>query len=328
MTWLIFAGLLFGSALFSGCETGFYSLSRLRLAAEVRQGSWRARLISLLVRRPGGFLITLLVGNNLCLELLTHITEDAVPAWPQMPPGGREVTVTLLLTPVIFLFAELVPKDLFRRRPRQLVGVFAPLLALARVLFFPLVLPLQALSWALEHLTGVRPRELERALGRERLLEVMREGAREGVLAPLAQELAANVFEFRSRTVAEVLIPWQKVEAIELGGDPSEVRDQLAASGYSRLPLVDPGAEGGTVVGYLLQLDYLGAGLEGDEAPALAGLGRPLVAVPPEMTLDRALARLRAAGQRMALVGTPQAPVGLVTLKDLVRTISGELGDW
>jgi CBS domain containing-hemolysin-like protein len=94
------------------------------------------------------------------------------------------------------------------------------------------------------------------------------------------------------------------------------------------LPLVDPDSEGGSVVGYLLQLDFLGAILEGDEAPELAGLVRPLVALSPDVTLDRALARLRAAGQRMALVGTPQAPVGLVTLKDLVRTISGELGDW
>ena len=48
----------------------------------------------------------------------------------------------------------------------------------------------------------------------------------------------------------------------------------------------------------------------------------------PNMAVDRALGKLRAAGQRMALVGTPEAPIGLVTLKDLVRTISGELSDW
>ena len=328
MTLLLMALLLLGSAIFSGSETGFYSLSRLRIAAEARRGSITARMIDFLVRSPSGFLITLLVGNNLCLELLTHLTEDEVSSWPLLPPMGLEVTVTLLLTPLLFLFGELFPKDLFRRRPRRLLGALAPILALSRLVFLPVVLPLQGISWALERMLGVRPRDLERALGRERLLEVMREGAREGVLAPEAQELAFNAIELRSRTVSEVLVPWADLEVLDLSEDPALLRERVAASGYSRLPVIDGAAAGKPIVGYLFQLDLLAAGLEGGEEPALADLVRPLSAIGPSMTLDRALGRLRAGGLRIALVGSPEAPLGIVTLKDLIQTISGELGGW
>jgi CBS domain containing-hemolysin-like protein len=68
--------------------------------------------------------------------------------------------------------------------------------------------------------------------------------------------------------------------------------------------------------------------LAADPATPLQQHLRPILALDPAMPLDRALARLRQTGQRMALVGSDQAPLGLVTLKDLVEEISGELHRW
>ncbi len=103
-------------------------------------------------------------------------------------------------------------------------------------------------------------------------------------------------------------------------------RDTSLATRLSRniplnLPLVSAAGE---VRGYVHQLDVLG---EGDARPVATHL-RPLPALPPDLPLDRALVVLRAGGQRMALVGRPGAPLGVVTLKDLVEEISGELARW
>jgi putative hemolysin len=328
MTLLWLGLLLLGSAVFSGSETAFYSLSRLRVAAEARRGSVVARLIDRLFRNPTGFLITLLVGNGLCLELLAHMTGRSIARAVALPAWGLELAVTLVLTPTVFFFGDLLPKDVFRRRPRRFFGAFAPVIALARLVFLPVVWPLQQLSIILERLLGVRARDLERALGRESVLEILREGARAGALAPRAQELALNVFLYRTRTVAEVLVPWGEVETVDSDADADAERRQVGASSFSRLPVVGTSGGARVVRGYLHQLDLLSEALADRPPRPPEDLVRPLLSLPSDLTVDRALARLRAAGQRMALVGTPTEPRGIVTLKDLVQTISGELGGW
>jgi CBS domain containing-hemolysin-like protein len=55
---------------------------------------------------------------------------------------------------------------------------------------------------------------------------------------------------------------------------------------------------------------------------------RPIVSLPAQLPVDRALARLRASGSRLAIVGPLDAPAGLLTLKDLVEEISGDLAGW
>jgi CBS domain containing-hemolysin-like protein len=72
------------------------------------------------------------------------------------------------------------------------------------------------------------------------------------------------------------------------------------------------------------QLDVLRGG---ESVPVLSHM-RPLPVLLPDLSVDRALTRLRATGQRAALVGSADVPLGLVTLKDLVETISGDLAGW
>lgn len=356
MSWLgtlallaLLALLLLLSGVFSGSETGFYAASRLRMWAEADRGGRMARLIRFLFRDPLLLLITLLVGNNLMLELLTHLTEDAVSGREEVPPWARELLVTLLLTPVVFFFGELLPKDLYRRRPNVLLGWSAPFLTFARFVFLPLTLPLMLLSRGLETLMRVREKELSQALGRERVVDVLAEGRRAGALPERAQELALGVLDLRSRRVQDVLVPWSEVESVDLDGPEEEARARVLSSRFSRLPALrtEPGSDGGPgvrrVVGYVHQLDLLeecAAGASGARGTARNGNGggdpplplgarvRDLLTVPANLPVDRALARLRLGGRRVALVGTPEEPQGLVTLKDLVQTISGDLAGW
>jgi CBS domain containing-hemolysin-like protein len=116
------------------------------------------------------------------------------------------------------------------------------------------------------------------------------------------------------------MIPWSDVATLQAGQADERLRACVAESQHTRLPVL--GEQG--VLGYVHQLDVLRAG---PEAPVLDFL-RPTLAVPPEAAVDRALARLRAGGQRMAIVGTLAQPLGLVTLKDLLEEISGDLAGW
>ena len=307
------------SGIFSGGETGLYSLSRARVETGVgatRQRS--AEVIRRLLRDETGLLVTLLVANNLVNQLTANLGETLLEPYG-VPAAWREVVATALLMPPLFLFGELLPKDLFRRRPHALVGLVAPVIAASKVLLWPLTAPLRALTLVSARLLGQDSQELARVHGREAVMQLLRErqGPRHGAL----EAMARNVLELRTRRVERVMVPWRRVEVLPAGASPAEVRRLLGASIYTRLPVLD-GA--GHVRGYVHQLEVLA---DGERTP-LESLLRPLLALDPATPLDRALALLRQSGQRTALVGSAAAPVGLVTLKDLVEEISGELDRW
>jgi putative hemolysin len=320
--WLVFfsiAGLLFLSAVFSGAETGVYSVSRVRLEAEAQEGRRSARLLSRLLRDDAGLLITLLIGNNLVLELMTLLTEASVSR-SSLPAYAHELATTVFLTPLVFLFGELVPKDLFRRRPHSLLAGVAPLISVFRWLASPLAYPLVLVSVGLERLLGLRQEDFARILRREEMVEVLAESRRTGSLAPHAEELAHNVLILRHTPISRVAIPWEKVEWIDHDRPPAEVRAAVARSGFTRLPLFGTGPDRKrAVLGYLHQLDVLGA----PQAPLEQHL-RPLIELAPDLPLDRAVARLQAAGQRLAVVGTLRAPKGLLSLMDLLATLASQ----
>jgi len=309
---------VFLSALCSGAEIGMYSLSRTHVDAEAANGRRTARLLRSLISRESWLLATLLVANNVSHQAATFVGESVL-APLGVPSSWMELSITVLLAPPMFLFGELLPKDLFRRRPNVLMAWCAPFLYATRALLAPLAFPLQWITSGAARLLGFDSDELARVRGREAVIDLLRE--RESELSPHVERLARNVLDLRSLRVDRVMVPWRAVECVKLGATPAELRAQLGESTYSRLPAVDGR---GVVRGYVHQLEVLGAESPGDAAAHL----RPLLELPPDTPLDRALSRLKLSGQRAALVGDAAKPLGLVTLKDLVEEISGELARW
>lgn len=307
------------SALYSGGETAVYSLSRLRLEVEAAQGRRAAQRIQALFRDEVGLLVTLLVGNNLMLELASHCG-DGVAVAVGIPAAAREIVVTLTLTPLFFIASELFPKDLFRRRPHGLLPVYGHLLWASSWIFRPLAWPLVGLSRLARRLVGATPDEPGLTSGQKRVTAVLAEGRATGAIPAEAEELVHNVLALKEISIHRVMIPWERVTTIATDDPDDAQRARVARSDFSRLPVVGPG---GAVVGYVFQLDVLAA----PDVPVLDHL-RSVPFLAPETSIDRALARLRTVGGRAAAVGTAEEPIGWVTLKDLVEEISGELTRW
>lgn len=315
---LLLALCVFAAGLFAGAETGLYSLSRTRLEAESRAGVRSARLIEFLVRDDARLLITLLVGLNIADLVATQLMDRLLEPFA-LRGSAQEIVIALCLTPVMLLFGELLPKDQFRRRPHTLVGWTAPILAGVSLLLLPLVLPLRLFTALLFRLFGIGEEELVRVQGREAVIDLLRE--RDEELSPELERMARKVLDLRAIPVESVMVPWRKVQVLRQDLSPESARDHCGRSPFSRLPVLDAR---GAVVGYVHQLEVLAA------APGtqLSEHLRPLPVLPPGLSIDRALARLRASGQRAAIVGALTRPLGLVTLKDLVEEISGELYRW
>ncbi|MDA1263521.1 MAG: CNNM domain-containing protein [Planctomycetota bacterium] len=307
---------LAGSFLYAGAETGFYTLSREQVEGDAEAGSRTAGWVRRLLRDESALLITLLIGNNLVLELATHVGDDLVSR-AGLGPVWTATLVTLLLTPVVFLFGEALPKDLFHGRPQSLSYAASGFVLLSRYVYWPLERVLRCLSALLERAFGLHQGDAA-PRARERLTNLLVEGERQGVLPLRARVLAENALALRQTRISTCMTPWSNLLTLPEGGDDAELRATLASSKWTRLPVV---AADGSFQGYVHQLEVLSAGAD---EPVLVHC-RPLPVFPAEMPVDRALLRLRASGKRAAVVGSAEQPEGLVTLKDLVEEISGDL---
>ena len=125
----------------------------------------------------------------------------------------------------------------------------------------------------------------------------------------------------RETSLERISVPWARVRLIDLStADPGEARRQAERAEFTRLPVVRREGDLERVVGYVHQLEVLAS-----DRP-LEELLRPLPHLSPGTPVDRALRRLRDEGQALALVGTPERPLGLVTLTDLLGEIARESG--
>ena len=305
------------SFLYSGSEIGFYSLSRVQVDLEAEHGNRSARRVLSLLRNEPALLITLLIGNNLALQLATLLA-DRLVGRAALPPGREAVIVSLLLTPLVFLFGEALPKEIFRGRPHHMTYLASPFVRLSRILYWPLALALRGLSAALERAFGLGQGRVSTARGRERLGAFLEEGLRQGALSARAQVLARNALHLRSIPISRAMVPWRSVLVLRRGADQAELYERVRTARWTRLPVVDAQ---GRFEGYVHQIDVLAAGPGVDVLSHL----RAMPILSPDTPVDRALLRLRGGGQRAALVGTAEEPRGLITLKDLLEEISGDL---
>ena len=316
----IFGLCLAGAAVFAGGETAFYRVSRVRIEMEARQGKRTARLARALLSDETALVIVLVLGLNLCVEILTHRLGDLL-AGAGLSRVALEIVVTLVLTPILFFFGELLPKDLARRRPHAALAVAAPIVLFARGVFWPIERAMWLFTALVSRALALEPRLFSSGQGREQVMTFLLEGTKSGAIPKNAELMARNVLKLRSIPIQRCMVPWKDANTLDASASEADLYAAVSRSQHTRLLVVGTDGE---CLGYVHQLDALGAG---PDEPVLSHL-RDVVELEPLMPVDRALARLRASGQRLAVVGTRRQPLGLLTLKDLLEEISGDLAGW
>ena len=278
------------SAFFSGSETGMYRVSRIRLVLDALSGSLPSRALVWLLNNPTIFIATALVGNNLANYLTSLATVLAVQA--ALGDGAAaELLGTILMTPMIFVLGELLPKYLFYNAPYRLLQRVRPLLLVFTIAFLPVTLLLGLLGRALRKITGETPFRVQLEMARRELEQVLREGHEAGILAGSQRTLAQNVFQVGNQPAVRFGMPIGRLPAIS---DPADSEAAKAAARRHGHPIVLV-RQGDTVEGFLLFSDLITAG---DQPP-------PILPVVLAQATDKHLAvlmRLYEAGSQVALL--------------------------
>jgi len=304
-------------ALFSGAEIGFYSVNRLRLRSRVEARRHGAGVLQKLVDRPDATMMTTLVGTNLMVYAATALATELLSTRPH-----AEVLATVIMTPVIFVFGEMIPKDLFHRKADSLMYVLAGPADAFRVLLWPVTTAMRALALLLTG--GLARGRRTNVLSRAALHEWIAEGRREGVLSDIQHTLSANVMGLLEKQVGDAMIPLADAVTVSADLTGDDLRDAVRDARHSRLPVFSGSWK--NVLGILHTLDYIRAMEAG---PSAADLARTAVKVRPRDGIHAALVVLQRERQQMAVVTNRKGrPIGIVTVKDLVEEIVGELQDF
>lgn len=307
---LLVVGLLL-SAFFSGSETGFYRVTRLRLVIDALAGDWFSRGLLWLTNRPSLFVATALVGNNLA-NYFSSLA--AVMASQRLfPQGGTLVDIVgpIAVAPIVFVLGELLPKSLFYKAPNRLLRLCAPAFFVCTWLFAPITLLLWAFSKLLQLVTRASPQEVRLSLARRELTELLAEGHEAGILRPVQQTLAQAMLSVASQPVKNFASRAGRVVRVTTTMSKSDVLKIAQRNHRTLLPVEDPSKKR-QLVGFIRTVD-----LYFDDSPSLPE-PQPLVPLQENESFLSALRKLSQAEDALGhVLGAGGNTVGFVTGREL-----------
>lgn len=219
---LFLAGLRL-SAFFSGAETGFYRLSLPRLSIDARAGEKWAQHLLWFSKNPAYFVATCLIGNNVANYLTTAAIGWGALIMFTQTTEQIDIAATLLMSPIIFQFGELLPKSVYYLTPvtrlKKDIRWFRYFFRAFIFLSYPLVL----ITRMFERLSAQKHQPAEIVLGRSRLVQLMQHGHEEGVLTDVQSRLTNGLLQLAPQPVTSSMTPLARI----LGMSETASRDQL-----------------------------------------------------------------------------------------------------
>ncbi len=320
---LVLVGFV-GSALFSGLETGSYSLNRVRLHLHAQQRRRAAVTLYNLIRQPTVLLTTLLIGNNIANQIGTAglaviLAAQGFGEWQAI------ILNVVIVTPLLFIFGETLPKDLFAAHAERLMYRLTPVLTISRWLFTCLGLTplISAVSSGMMKLLGSQG-EFQPTHPKRQVEYLMKEGVGYGLLSDDQTAIMSRIIRMTDQPVDMRMRPWREVKTLKIDDNPGVLWQLADGSKRSRYPVI---ASSGMVVGVVNLFDAL---LHTKAAcPPISELMTSAVLLPRSTPQYKALKVMQERGVSLAVVaGAHDEPVGVVSIKDLIEPITGSLAGW
>lgn len=313
--------LLVCSAFFSCSETAFFSLSRVDLR-RLREGTGAgARRLVQLLRAPRETLIGILLGNELANNAIAVFAAQAmslliVDAWMAI------LLSIVLVTPVVLLFGEVIPKNLAVGYASRI----SPGLAVPMAGFLWITTPIRRVLTLIAD-SGVRlfggdPKQVRAMIMEEEFRHLVDLGEKVGALSESERSLIHGVFTFSDMMVEDMMTPASKIFRVPLSWEYDKILEEVRAAHFSRIPVYQENPN--DIIGILYARDLVALQARKDRglAYALEEIVRPVIFVKPDTRVEEVLEEFQRKTVHMALVvDARHRTVGLVTMDDVLDTL-------
>lgn len=313
--------LIILSGFFSSSEAAIFSI-RPKIQTTISEGRGYERYLKVLFDNPASLIITILIGNEFvnisASVLMASICIDAFGA------NGKWISV-LIMTPLILLFAELIPKTVAIKYADK-ISLF---LAIPVYVFYRIVFPVRALLLKISDFTNrvfPGPDRKDKYLTEEEIRFIVDIGEREGVLDPDEKELIFKVFEFGETKVSEIMTPRTDVFSLSYDLSLEKIVEEVSKRRFSRIPIYKNYPD--NIIGILHAKDllvfYFGGSLS--KAGSLKELLRPPYFIPETKKAYDLFNEFNQKRMHMAVVVDEYGGfAGIVTMEDLLEELFGEI---
>ena len=309
------------SAYFSGIEIAVYCINRVRLQYRVDRGKRSAKIVRRLLDDPQGLICTILTGNNI-VNYLAAATFTGIMS-KSVSQANSELVATLVLAPIMLVFAEVVPKNICQRKADTFLYTASTSVRFFSQMFYPLVC---ILKWV-NKVPQLFSKNLQKRVSfftPYRLGFFIREGMEEGIISGYQDMMTRNIMKLEKIPVKNIMIPLKKATLISHKGNADLVKALAKRVRYSRIPVFK--GPKNNITGIINLFDFLSTGTAQSR---VIDFQKDTEYIKAETPTDDALIIMQKAKQRMAIVVNKDGKtIGIVTIKDLVEEIVGELIVW
>lgn len=311
---LIFIMMIF-SALFSGTETAYSSVNKIRLKNYEAQGNKKASKALKLANRFDEVLTAVLIGNN-----IVNIAASSIGTIVFIDLIGKKgpAVSTVVITVLILVFCEVLPKSYAKRNAEKLALFFAEPLTALVTLFKPAV-------WLLNKLSSLMSKGKEApSVTEDELKYMIDEIEEQGVIEEQESELVKSALEFDEISVSEILIPRVKVVGVEVNSTIDEIKDTFSSEMYSRLPVYEKSLD--EIVGIITNKAFFKMLVEGGSD--ISGIIQEVPHIADTKHISEALRDMQRSKVHLAVVTDQYGGTkGIITLEDIIEELVGEIYD-
>ncbi|HBV40607.1 MAG TPA: magnesium/cobalt efflux protein [Erwinia sp.] len=309
------------SAWFAGSETGMMTLNRYKLRHQAKNGDRAARRVEKLLRRPDRLLSLVLIGNN-----LVNILASALATIVGMRLHGDEgvAIATGILTFVVLVFAEVLPKTVAALYPEKVAFPSSLLLGPLQIVMMPLVWLLNTITRILMRMVGMKTDgTANSALSKEELRTIVYESRT--LMSHRNQDMLLSVLDLEKVNVDDIMVPRNEIVGININDDWKSIVRQLTHSPHGRIVLYRDSLDDAISMLRLREAYRLMTEKKEFTKEVMLRAADEIYYVPEGTPLNIQLVKFQRNKKKVGLVVDEYGDIkGLITIEDILEEIVGD----
>ncbi|MDV7023287.1 HlyC/CorC family transporter [Atlantibacter subterranea] len=309
------------SAYFSGSETGMMTLNRYRLRHLAKQGNRAARRVEKLLRKPDRLISLVLIGNN-----LVNILASAIATIVGMRLYGNAgvAIATGVLTFVVLVFAEVLPKTIAALYPEKVAFPSSVLLGPLQIVMMPLVWLLNTVTRILMRMVGIKvDNVVSAALSKDELRTIVNESRSQ--ISRRNQDMLLSVLDLEKVSVNDIMVPRSDIVGIDINDDWKSIVRQLTHSPHGRIVLYRDSLDDAISMLRVREAYRLMTEKQEFTKEMLLRASDEIYYVPEGTPLSTQLIKFQRNKKKVGLVVDEYGDIqGLVTVEDILEEIVGD----